>query len=153
MGTSLKYLAVCALCTISTSTAIAHTSNEKNPYIVHRQGIYQVAGGHMNTLKSILMLGHPAKDDISYHAKAMLEAFKHHGNAFPEGTDKGKTHAKKSVWTDSEGFKEQGQMAGKAIMELIEVSESGDLKLIKTKFAGVGKSCKGCHDDYRKKGS
>lgn len=153
MKTPLKYLTVCAICTISTTTAIAHTSNEKNPYIVHRQGIYQIAGGHMNALKSILMLGHPAKADVNYHAKAMLEAFKHHGNAFPEGTDDGKTHAKKTIWTDPEGFKEKGQASGKAIMELIKASESSDEKLIKAKFAGVGKSCKGCHDDYRKKGS
>ncbi|MBL4606855.1 MAG: cytochrome c [Pseudomonadales bacterium] len=106
----------------------------------------------MYALKSILMLGHPAKADVNYHAKAMLEAFKHHGDAFPEGSDTGKTHAKKKIWTDKEGFKDKGQAAGKAIMALIKVSESGDNKLIKSKFAGVGKSCKSCHDDYRKKG-
>ena len=153
MRKSLKYLALFVFCTTSTFTAIAHSTNEKNPYIVHRLGIYEVAGGHMNALNAILMLGHPAKDDISYHAKAILEAFKHHGDAFPEGSDKGKTHAKKNIWTDPEGFKEKGKASGEAIMELIKVSETGDLKLIKTKFADVGKSCKSCHDDYRKKGS
>ena len=149
----LKTLIALALCTVTTTAAIAHSSNEKNPYIVHRQGIYQIAGGHITALKAILMLKHPAKADINYHAKAMLEAFKHHGNAFPEGSDKGKTHAKKNVWTDPEEFKEHGQKAGKAIMALIKASEGDDEKAIKAAFGGVGKSCKSCHDEFRKKGS
>ena len=153
MNVILKTFAVLALSVASAATAIAHSSNEKNPYIVHRQGIYQVAGGHINALKAILMLGHPATTDINYHAKAMLEAFKHHGNAFPSGSDKGKTHAKQNVWTDAEDFKQHGQDAGKALMALIKASEGDDMKLIKSKFAGVGKSCKNCHDEFRKKGS
>ena len=147
----LKELIVLILLSTSTTVAMAHSSNEKNPYIVHRQGIYQVAGGHMFALKSILMLNHPAKADVTYHAKGILEAFKHHGNAFPKGSKKGKTHAKREIWTDSEKFKQRGQETGKAIMKLIDASENSHDKAIKMAFMHLGKSCKNCHDDFRKK--
>ncbi|MBV1874294.1 MAG: cytochrome c [Gammaproteobacteria bacterium] len=149
---SFRYAAL-ALCFFSSFASAHSAANEKNPYIVHRQAIYEIAGGHMGALKSILMLKHPAREDLNYHAKAMLDAFKHHGNAFPAGSDKGKTHAKKAIWNDPEGFKSKGQDAGKAMMALIEATEKNDEKAIKQSFAGVGKTCKSCHDDYRKKGS
>lgn len=144
----IKTVAALILCT---GSATLMAADEKNPYIVHRQGIYSVAGGHMEALNSIIMLGHPAKADVNYHATAMLEAFKHHGDAFPVGSEQGKTRADAKIWSDSAGFKKKGEEAGKAIMELIAASEAKDDAKIKEAFFAVGKGCKGCHDDYRKK--
>ena len=139
-------------CCFYSAMVFAHgNAKEKNPYIVHRQGIYAVAAGHMEALKSIIMRRHPAKEDVGFHAKGMLEAFKHHGDAYPAGSDKGHTRAKGEIWTDPEGFKQAGEAAGKAIVGLIEAAASNDEQQIKTSFGEVGKTCKGCHDDYRKK--
>lgn len=128
-------------------------ADEDNPHIVHRQGIYKVASGHMAALKSILFLDHPAQEDVNFHATAMLDAFKHLGNAYPEGSDKGKTRAKKAIWKDPEGFKEKGQAAGQAIFALVDLSSTGmaDKAELVDAFKKVGGACKGCHDDYRKK--
>jgi cytochrome c556 len=32
----------------------------------------------------------------------------------------------------------------------MEVSTSGDVKAIKSAIGGVGKTCGGCHDDFKK---
>lgn len=144
----LNTVAALILCSSCTNLLAA---DEKNPYIVHRQGIYEVAAGHMEALKSIIMLGHPAKADVNYHATAMLEAFKHHGDAYPKGSEQGKTRADAKIWSDSAGFKKKGEEAGTAIMALIAASEAKDDAKIKETFFAVGESCKNCHDDYRKK--
>ena len=151
MAEKFKYLVVFVVCGLSLFTITAQGSNEKNPYIVHRQAIFEIAGGHMEALKAILILGHPAKKDINFHATGILEAFEHHGDAFPKGSNEGKTLAKKQIWFDPEGFETRDNAARKAMMELIKASEGSDQDLIKEKFVKVGKSCKACHDDFRKK--
>jgi len=151
MSVKFKYLVIFLVSGLSLFTVTAQGSNEKNPYIVHRQGIFEIAGGHMEALQAILLLGHPAKKDIKFHAKSILEAFEHHGDAFPKGSEKGRTLAKIKIWFDPEGFETRDSAARKAMMELIKASEGSDQDLIKEKFAKLGKSCKGCHDDFRKK--
>lgn len=151
MSVKLNYLVVFVACGISLFTVSTQGSNEKNPYIVHRQAIFEIAGGHMEALHSILILGHPAKEDINYHATGILQAFEHHGDAFPKGSNEGKTLAKRTIWFDKEGYETRDNAARKAMLELIKASEGEDQKIIKEKFFSLGKSCKGCHDDFRKK--
>ena len=133
-----------------TATAIAA---DNKAVIVHRQGIYDVMAGHMKVLKSILFLKHPKVADVNFHAKSILEAAKHHGNAFPEGSGKGKTAALPAIWEKPEEFKKAGQKLGKALAEFIEVSEladADDLSDVQASFKKVGGACKNCHDDFRK---
>ena len=132
-----------------TSTAIAA---DYKSIIVHRQGIYDVMAGHMKVLKSILFMGNENISSVNYHAKAILEAAKHHGKAFPKGSDKGKTHALPAIWEKPEEFKKAGQNLGKALQEFISVSEMADkedLKEMQGAFKKVGEACKGCHEKFR----
>ena len=122
--------------------------------ITHRQGIYTVMSGHMKVLKSILFQNHPLASDINYHAKEILNAAQHHGNAFPEGSDKGKTNALPSIWKNPEGFKKAGDNLGIALAEFIESTEVADMddpEEMQDAFKKVAKACKSCHDDFRKK--
>lgn len=153
MTKRLSQLSMIMVCSLTAETLSAHGANEKNPYIVHRQGIYGIASGHMLALKSIIMLEHPATTDITYHAKAMLGAFKRHGDAFPKGSDLGTTHAKSNVWTQQDDFANKERVANQAIEQLISAAEQNDKQKIKQTFADVSQSCKNCHDDYRKKGT
>jgi len=120
--------------------------------IVHRQGIYDVMAGHMKVLKSILFMGNDNIASVNYHAKAILEAAKHHGKAFPKGSDKGKTHALPAIWEKPEEFKKAGQKLGKELQNFIEASEMADkedLKELQGAFKKVGGACKGCHEKFR----
>lgn len=153
MTKRLSHLLMIVACSLTAETLGAHGANEKNPFIVHRQGIYTVANGHMLALKSIIMLEHPSTKDISYHAKAILDAFNHHGDAFPKGSDHGSTHAKSDVWTQHKDFDKKQRAADQAIEQLILFAEQNDKDKTKQAFADVSKTCKNCHDDYRKKGN
>ena len=151
MRIKLRTVVVALLLGSISATAIA--ANHK-AVITHRQGIYTVMAGHMKVLKSILFQKHPLAADINYHAKEILNAAQHHGNAFPEGSDKGKTNALPAIWENPEGFKKAGDDLGKALAVFIETTEIADMddpEEMQDAFKAVGKTCKSCHDDFRKK--
>lgn len=142
------FLSAALLCADSLN---AHSTTEKNPHIVHRQGMHTVANGHMRALQSIIALGHPAAADIAYHANAIKAAFAHVVDAFPKGSEQGSTHANSRVWTQPEKFSQKQREADLAVEQLVQAADQNDQARIKQSFAGVAKACKNCHDDFRKK--
>lgn len=126
-------------------------ADETNPHIVHRQGIYKTVGGHMTSLKAILFLKHEAKDQAAYHAEAIVTAFKHMGNAYPAGSDKGETKARPEIWTQPDKFRQAGKNAFTAATALAEATQLGEPKEVIAAYKKLGDSCKACHDDFRKK--
>jgi cytochrome c556 len=131
--------------------AAAAVADETNPYIVHRQGIYKVAGGHMTALKAILALNHPeAQGQIAYHANALKAAFGNHANPYAAGSEKGETKAKPEIWSKNGDFKAAGKKAGEAVGKLVEAANGSDRAAVLAAFKGVGEACKGCHDNFRK---
>ena len=143
--TTLSIILIGAL----SSTAIAADFKST---ITHRQGIYDVMAGHMKVLKSILFQGGSQIGDVNYHASAILNAAKHHGKAFPKGSDKGKTNALPAIWERPDDFKAAGQNLGKALKKFIAVSEKSSketLPQMQAAFKKVGKACGSCHDDFR----
>lgn len=67
---------------------------------------------------------------------------------FGEGTQGG--DSEDSIWTNKDDFDKKAKASVIAVAELEEAAESGDLRKFKAAFANVGKSCKTCHDSYRK---
>ncbi|WP_426415408.1 c-type cytochrome [Aestuariirhabdus sp. LZHN29] len=141
---------ILSLCASSMLMApVALQAAETNPNIVHRQGIFKTVGGHMTALKSILVLGFDAQKDVSYHAQGILDAFAHMGNSFPPGSDKGETKARKEIWEDMDTFKQRGKDLRMAAQALKDASADKAASL--DAFKKMGKACKACHDDFRKK--
>lgn len=151
----MKFLSKTLITTliIGSITATAIAADHK-AVITHRQGIYQIMAGHMKVLKSILFQKHPLAADINYHASEIQNALQHHGNAFPEGSDKGRTNAKLSIWRDAEGFQKAGKEFGEVMAVLLEATEVADMddpEEMQDAFKDVAKSCKSCHKKFRKK--
>lgn len=69
---------------------------------------------------------------------------------FVQGSDKGDTDAKSDIWTDSAEFKQKAQAFEQNTIKLVSAAQSGDKKAMKKAFGMTGKSCKGCHDDFKK---
>lgn len=143
---SACFVAATVLSVASSFEAIA---DESNPAIVHRQGTYKVAAGHMDSLKSILFLGGPG--DVAYHAQSIKAAWEHMGKAYPAGSDQGETRAKPEIWENMEDFQTKGKKAYGATVALIEASQSGDKGAMMDAFKTLGGACKACHKEYRKK--
>lgn len=76
------------------------------------------------------------------------------GRAWAKGTDnsayKGKTTALPKIWTTYPEVSKYGKKFGTAVKELAAVAGNG-LDALKSKVGPLGKSCKGCHDEFREK--
>ena len=76
------------------------------------------------------------------------------GRAWAKGSDidnyMGETTALPEIWTTYPEISEYGKKYAKAINELAAEAGNG-VDALKSKMGPVGKSCKGCHDDFREK--
>jgi cytochrome c556 len=68
-----------------------------------------------------------------------------------EGSDKGDTKAKPEVFAEMDKFKGGIEKLNTETAKLAQVAAAGDLGAIKAQFGEVGKTCKGCHDNFRAK--
>jgi cytochrome c556 len=72
-------------------------------------------------------------------------------DGFIPGTDKGDTKAKPEIWSKADKFKEAYDRMENETAKLAEVAKGGNLDAIKKQFGEVRKTCKACHDDFKKK--
>lgn len=74
------------------------------------------------------------------------------GRTWKQGTDNeayaGKTTALPKVWTTYPEISEYGKKYAKAVNDLAAVAGNG-LDALKPKASALGKTCKGCHDEFR----
>ena len=103
-----------------------------------------------------------AKGDISYDAamasklagnlKLMLDL--DNSRAWMQGTDNeaysGKTTSLPKIWTTYPEIGNYGKKYGGAVKDLAAVAGTG-ADALKSKIGALGKSCKGCHDEFREK--
>ena len=62
----------------------------------------------------------------------------------------GKTAALPEIWSTYPEIAEKGKAYVNAVTELAAVAGNG-VDALKSKISALGKSCKGCHDDFREK--
>tara|TARA_R110002096_G_scaffold264049_1_gene457542 strand:+ start:528 stop:995 length:468 start_codon:yes stop_codon:yes gene_type:complete len=103
-----------------------------------------------------------AKGDMDYDAalasklagnlKLLLDL--DNGRAWAPGSDIGNypddTTALDTIWTTYPEIGKYGKKYAEAVNELAAVAGNGASEL-KSKIGGLGKSCKGCHDEFREK--
>ncbi|MGH8670135.1 MAG: c-type cytochrome [Burkholderiales bacterium] len=72
-------------------------------------------------------------------------------DGFHESTQDVKSRALPAIWKDSDKFKQAASRLENEVAKLYQVSRSGDEAAVKAQIGAVGKSCGGCHDDFRQK--
>ncbi len=76
------------------------------------------------------------------------------GATWKQGTDIdnyfGKTTASSKIWTTYPKIKDYGKKYTKAVKALAAEAGNG-LDAMRSKISALGKSCKGCHDEFREK--
>lgn len=70
--------------------------------------------------------------------------------AFIDGTDKGDTRAKPEIWTEMDKVKGLASKMQDEMAKFNTAAKGGNIDTIKAAAGEVGKSCKACHDNYRK---
>lgn len=71
-------------------------------------------------------------------------------SGFVDGSDKGETKAEPKLWTELDKFKAAAAKSNEDIAKLNIAAKSGNLDAVKAAVGETAKSCKACHDAYRK---
>jgi cytochrome c556 len=118
----------------------------------YRQSVMNVMGNHFGRLAPVAK-GEKPFDAAAVQADvAVIDALhKLPFDAFGPGTDVGQHKAKPEVWTDAAKFQDTAKKMQEQVGKLSVAAKSGDAAAFKAAFGEAGKSCKACHDDFRKK--
>jgi len=121
-----------------------------------RQGMMQLRSFNVGPLFGM------AKGDIAYDAElagklaSNLQRLNEVdlGRAWPKGSDNasypGKTTSLPTIWTTYPEIGDYGKRYVEAVNKLASVAGNG-VDALKAEIGAVGKSCKGCHDEFREK--
>lgn len=154
---SKKFIATtcAALLMGATVVAVAADGGPHDKAIKARQAMFQTYGFNIGVLAAM------AKGKMEYNATqaseaaANLEAAANFGQSlyWPAGSDSetdgnARTRALPALWEDMAGVGEKAQALKDAAADLTLEAGEG-LDALRGAMGAVGKSCKGCHDDYR----
>lgn len=149
-----KHLAFVGLVFSIAASAFAQTKPED--VIKIRQASFRTIGWHCTQVK-VNLDGKFNKDEVLASA-TVIQAIVNAGlgNYFVPGTEKGSGFhetATKPEAFDPAQAKKLGEIAGnfkKEANELAKVAATGDKEAVKVQFGNLTKTCKACHDDFRK---
>jgi cytochrome c556 len=120
--------------------------------IKYRKSAMFVMAQHFGRMGPVVKGERPYdKDEVAKNAAIAEQMSKLPFEGFVAGTDKGETTAKPEIWTDAAKFKASAEKMQQEMGKLTLAAKSGDLNAVKAQFGEVGKVCKACHDDFRKK--
>jgi cytochrome c556 len=121
--------------------------------IRYRQSVMNVVGRAFGPLTQMAQDKAPYnKDVVAKNTQVIDMLIGLHWNSFAPGTEKGApTKADLKIWSEPGKFKDAAEKSQQASSKLLQTAKTGDEKAVKGAIGDLGKTCKGCHDDYRLK--
>ena len=119
--------------------------------IKYRQNVMKSTAGHMGAIVDILKNRLPLEAHIVDHARSMLQISRMILSMFPEGSGKGRTKSKQAIWENWSEFELAANNFERESEKLSEVAESGDMEALAKQVRAKGKTCSGCHRNFRKR--
>ena len=119
--------------------------------IKYRQNVMKSTAGHMGAIVDILKNGLSLKAHVSDHARSMLQNSRMTLSMFPKGSGKGRTKAKLAIWENWSKFESAVKDFERESAKLAKVAESGDMEALAKQVRATGKTCGGCHRNFRKR--
>jgi len=124
--------------------ALAH--DEKDP----RHIAMTALGKHMKAIAAVAKGEAAASDNTLEAAQNIAATAQRMLDLFPEGSGGGHSRSKPEIWQDWVGFQDASRQFADAANGLVSAARGGDRKIIGTALAATGKTCKTCHQAYRK---
>jgi len=148
---SSLWVAVAAIAGAGVAMPAAAQFAKPEDAIKYRKAAFTVMATHFGRVAAM------ANGRIPFDAKAAADnaeiatiASKLPYAGFVDGTDKGETRAEPKIWTEMDKFKAAASKMQDEMAKLNVAAKSGNLDAIKVAVGETGKSCKACHDVYRK---
>ena len=119
--------------------------------IKYRQNVMKSTAGHMGAIVDILKNGLPLEAHGSDHARSMLQNSRMTMSMFPKGSGKGRTKSKQAIWENWSEFESAANNFERESAKLAEVAVKGDMEALAKQVRATGKTCSGCHRNFRKR--
>lgn len=118
--------------------------------IEYRQGVFKTIKWNFAPMAGMVK-GKIDFDAAEFSRRADMVAVlaKMPREGFIDGSDIGDTDAKPEIWENKEKFNAGMDALAKNAAALADAAKSGDMNVIKPAFGELGKTCKGCHDNFR----
>ncbi len=134
------------------SPAYAHSGAEG--IVKERMDMMDKIGKNMKAMKGMIQgKTELSPDKIVSNAESIQSASKHIKKMFPEGSINGPSEALPTIWENWQKFSSLTEELSIESENLKQLSTSQDKRSLMKQFAKVGKICRSCHTDFRKKKS
>lgn len=135
--------------TIGAGSALAQFQKPEDA-IKYRQSAFTVMANSFGKIGAVVKGEAPYnKDEVAKNAAVVATLSSLPWQAFGPGTEGGK--AQPEVWSNNAKFKTASEKMQLAVADLNKAAQSGDIDSIKKAFGAASQTCKGCHDDFKKK--
>ena len=146
-----KSLLLLAATTLIIPSVFANNFKEPADAIKYRKAAFGLIAYNFGDMGAMLK-GKKPFDAAVFASRATnvaaLASIPHEG--FITGSDTGKTDALAKIWQDKADFDSKMLTFQENATKLAVVAKTDDQNKIKQAFGETGKSCKGCHDVYKK---
>jgi cytochrome c556 len=117
----------------------------------YRQSVMFLQSQHAGRINAQLKADKPNFQIILDNVAILDTVNKLFFDAFPANSEMlANTRAKSEVWTNPSKFKQGAETLNTNVERLSAAARSNDLAATRAAFGEVGKTCKGCHDEFRR---
>jgi cytochrome c556 len=137
---------------VGAGMAVADEEFDPQPVIEGRQAALRDIGAAFKAISDELKKPAPSLPSIRHNARQIDELIKQQNFWFPAGTGPEsdiETAAKPEIWKHPAEFKAKQVAFGQEAAQLVNVAAGSDVAAIKTQWQVLGKTCKGCHEQFR----
>jgi cytochrome c556 len=135
---------------VISTTASAQAKPEQ--LVKQRQAAMTLQGKYWGPLGAMAQGKAPYDAALVAHNAAFLDVLdKMPWDGFAASTKDVKSAALPAVFTDTAKFKEAQERLQSEVSKLVVISRTGDEAAVKAQLGAVGKSCGGCHENFREK--
>lgn len=118
--------------------------------VKYRASIMETIGGHMSAIVAIVKGEVPYKDELAYHAESLAKAAPKALPAFEARAITDKSEALPKIWEQWAAFEKSAATFEEASTKFSAAVAGGKMADIGPALGALGKSCKGCHDEFMK---
>jgi cytochrome c556 len=120
--------------------------------VKQRQAAMTLQGKYFGPLAAMAQGKAPFNATVVAHNAGYLEALSHMPwDGFDANTKDVKSATLPAAYSDTAKFKQAAENLQAAVGKLVAASKGSDEAATKAAIGGVGKTCGGCHDDFRQK--
>lgn len=149
MSTSRSWVAAGTIVGLCAGAGLASADEDQMKY---RHSVMKAIGGHTSALAAIVKGEVDYADDVGVHVAGIDRLASIAPHVFPEGSGGPDSDTLPAVWEKPEAFDRAMKDFEVAAANLARAAEqNSDPDALAPALGQLAKSCKGCHDEFRKK--